>query len=266
MLLCLDVGNTHILGGIMENDKVIARFRYATHLIGTADQFGIFLLNILQANQLSKSDIHAVAVCSVVPSCDYTLQHTFSMYFNCEYYVLKSGAKTGLNIKVKHPNEVGADRIANAIGGINAFPNKNLIIIDMGTATTVCAINSSRDYLGGSIFPGLRLGMESLRTSTAKLMEVNIEKPTSYVGKTTRESIQIGLYFGKLGALREIISGLKQEIFSGENPMIIGTGGFSQLYRDKSLFDVILPDLVLQGLSKAYEYSTKPSRQLSANH
>jgi type III pantothenate kinase len=267
MLLCLDVGNTHILGGIFDHDKLITRFRYATHLIGTADQFGIFLINILQANQISQEDIKAVAVCSVVPSCDYTIKHTFSMYFKAKYFILKSGAKTGLNVKVKHPNEVGADRIANAIGAINAFPNKNLIVIDMGTATTLCAINSKRDYLGGSILPGLRLGMESLRTSTAKLMEVNIETPSSYIGRTTRESIQIGLYYGKLGALKEIISGLKQEVFQGEPLTVIGTGGFSQLYKDKSLFDVILPDLVLQGLAKAYEYSlNKTPGQTVSNH
>lgn len=268
MLLCLDIGNTHILGGIYKDNQLITRFRYATHLIGTADQFGIFLLNILQANQINAQEIEAVAICSVVPSCDYTIKHTFSMYFNqANYYILKAGVKTGLNIKVTNPNEVGADRIANAIGAVTALPNKNLIIIDMGTATTVCAITNKRDYLGGSILPGLRLGMESLKSNTAKLTEVNIEKPTSYVGKTTRESIQIGLYYGKLGALKEIIEGVKHDIFPGESVAVIGTGGFSQLYKDKNLFDLVLPDLVLQGLSKAYEYSLcKTSGQSVANH
>jgi type III pantothenate kinase len=257
MLLCLDVGNTHILGGIFDNDKLITRFRYATHLIGTADQFGIFLINILQVNKIPKENIKAVAICSVVPSCDYTIKHTFSMYFKAKYFILKPGVKTGLNIKVKHPNEVGADRIANAIGAINALPNKNLLIIDMGTATTVCVINTKHDYLGGAILPGLRLGMESLKTSTAKLTEVNIETPLSTLGRNTRESIQIGLYYGQLGALKEIIDGLKQEVFEGAPFTVIGTGGFSQLYKDKSLFDIIFPDLVLQGLAKAYEYSTQ---------
>jgi len=255
MLLCLDVGNTHILGGIFSNGQLMTRFRCVTHLIGTADQFGMFLINILHANKMNKDDIDAVAVCSVVPSCDYTIKHTFSLYFKVNYFVLKSGVKTGLNIRVTHPNEVGADRIANAIGAINTFPNKNLVIIDLGTATTVCAITKKRDYLGGAILPGLRLGMESLKTSTAKLTEVNIETPSSAIGRTTRESIQIGLYYGQLGALKEIIDGIKQTIFQNESFTIIGTGGFSQLYKDKNLFDVILPDLVLQGLAKAYDYS-----------
>lgn len=255
MLLCLDVGNTHIMGGVFNGDELLVRFRYATHLVGTADQFGMFLLNILRANQIDPYDIKATAVSSVVPSCDFTIKHTVGLYLRSRYFVLQAGAKTGLNIKYKNPNEVGADRIANAIGAIHAFPNKNLIIVDMGTATTLCAITSKRDYLGGSILPGLRLGMESLRSNTAKLMEVDIEAPANCIGRTTRESIQVGLYYGQFGALKEIIQNYKETVFNREQVLVIGTGGFSQLYRDKGLFDVILPDLVLQGLSKAYELS-----------
>jgi len=251
MLLCLDVGNTHILGGVFNQDKLLARFRYATHLIGTADQFGMFLINILKANAIEPKDIITTAVSSVVPGCDYSIRHTISLYFKSTFFMLQAGVKTGLNIRYKNPNEVGADRIANAIGAVSAFPDKNIIIIDMGTATTLCAITKTRDYLGGAILPGMRLGMESLKSNTAKLMEVDIEIPATYLGRSTKESIQTGLYYGHLGALREIIQGFKQEIFANEAVTIIGTGGFSQLYRDKSLFDVILPDLVLQGLLQA---------------
>jgi type III pantothenate kinase len=253
MLLCLDVGNTHLLGGIFVRRKQIARFRYATHLIGTADQLGIFLLAILSANKISPTDIAAAAICSVVPGCDFTIRHSLSLYFSVPLFVLQAGVKTGLNIKYKNPNEVGADRIANAIGGIQAFPDKNLIIIDMGTATTVCGINKKHDYLGGTILPGMRLGMESLKTSTAKLVEVDIETPAAYIGRSTRESIQAGLYYGQWGALKEIIAGYKKEVFPHESITVIGTGGFAQLYKEKELFDVILPDLVLEGLCKAYE-------------
>jgi len=255
MLLCLDVGNTHILGGVFDKDHLVTRFRYATHLIGTADQLGIFLINILEANQIDPKKLSATAICSVVPSTDYTIKHAITAYLKTPYFTLQTGVKTGLNIKYKNPNEVGADRIANAIGAVNAFPNKNIIIVDMGTATTLCAISKNRDYLGGSILAGMRLSMESLKSNTAKLMEVDIEIPASYLGRTTRESIQSGLYYGQLGALKEIITGFKKDIFNNEPVTLLGTGGFAQLYREKSLFDVILPDLVLQGLSKAYEYS-----------
>lgn len=255
MLLCLDIGNTHILGGVFENERLIVRFRYATHLIGTADQFGIFLTSILQANQITTDSITAIASCSVVPSCDYTIKHTINHYFDANYFILKMGAKTGLNIKYKQPNEVGADRIANAIGAINAYPNRNIIVIDMGTATTLCAITNTRDYLGGSILPGIRLNMESLKMNTAKLMEVNIEAPQAYIGRSTRESIQVGLFYSQLGALKEITTGIKKSIFNSEDTIVLGTGGFAQLFRDENLFDKILPDLVLHGLQKAYQFS-----------
>ena len=255
MLLCLDVGNTHILGGVFDQDKLVGRFRYATNLIGTADQLGIFLINILQFNKIDPHKITAAAVASVVPSSDYTIRHAISQYFDATIFALQAGVKTGLNIKYKNPNEVGADRIANAIGAVHAFPNKNLIIIDMGTATTICAVTKKRDYLGGTIIAGMRLNMEALKNNAAKLMAVDIEIPDSYLGRTTREAIQAGLYYGQLGALKEIIGGFKASVFENEAVTVIGTGGFSHLFREKALFDTVIPDLVLQGLCKAYEFS-----------
>jgi type III pantothenate kinase len=256
MLLCLDVGNTHMLCGVFIKDKLSLRFRYATPLLGTADQFGIFLINMLKHNKLSPLKIKAIAISSVVPNYDYTLRHSFFQYFRgADYFILQPGAKTGLNIRCKNPNEVGADRIANAIGAIAAFPEKDLIVVDMGTATTLCAITKDRSYLGGAILPGLRLCMEALKNNTAKLMAVDIEIPSAYMGRTTRESIQSGLYYGHLGALKEIILGFKKEIFHGAAVKVIGTGGLAQLYEESGLFDMLISDLVLQGLRKAYEYS-----------
>lgn len=255
MLLCLDVGNTHILGGLFDNNNLVKRFRYATHLIGTSDQLGIFLINFLAANEISLEEITAIALCSVVPGCDFTIRHAISSYFKLSPFVLQAGVKTGLNIRYKNPQEVGADRIANAIGAIHAFPNKNIINVDMGTTTTLCAISKNRDYFGGTILPGMRIAMESLKSNTAKLMAVDIEIPENTIGRTTRESIQSGLYYGQLGAIKEIIHGFKQEVFNEESVLVIGTGGFSQLFKDQSLFDMILPDLVLQGLQIAYHYS-----------
>ncbi len=253
MLLALDIGNTHILCGVFDGENLALRFRYATHPMGTADQFGIFLRNILQANGLSHDRVTAVAVSSVVPGVNFTVRHAIKQYFAAaDFFILQAGAKTGLNIKYKNPAEVGADRIANAIGAVRAFPQKNMIIIDMGTATTFCVISKKADYLGGTILPGMRVAMESLKSNTAKLPDVDIEAQETYLGQTTRESIQKGLFFGQLGALREIVGGLKREQFGREDVMVIGTGGFSQLFKDDGIFDVILPDLVLQGLQVAY--------------
>lgn len=258
MLLCLDVGNTHLLGGIFYKDKLILRFRYATALLGTADQLGIFLITILNFHSIKLSEIKAVALSSVVPNYDYTLKHCFGQYFKtAAYFLLQPGVKTGLNIRCKNPNEVGADRIANAIAAVTKFPKKSLIVVDLGTATTLCAITEKRDYLGGAILPGMRLCMEALKTNTAKLMAVDIEIPSSYMGKTTRESIQSGLYYGHFGALKEIIFGFKEEIFKKKTVKVIGTGGFAQLYEGKGLFDFLVPDLALLGLKIAFEYSKK---------
>ncbi len=257
MLLCLDVGNTHLLGGVFSKDSLILRFRYATPLLGTADQFGIFLVTLLKFHDLNAMEIEAIALSSVVPNHDYTLRHCFSRYFKAAtYFVLQPSFKTGLNIRCSNPHEVGTDRIANAMGAVTTYPGVSLIVIDLGTATTLCAITKDADYLGGAILPGLRLCMETLKSNTAKLMAVDIEVPSTYVGKTTRESIQSGLYYGNLGALRELICGFKKEIFAEESVKVIGTGGFAHLYDRHGLFDVIMPDLVLLGLKKAFDYRT----------
>lgn len=261
MLLALDIGNTHILGGVFEgagpgasgSSRLLTRFRHATHPMGTADQFGLFLRNILAANNLSHEKITHAALCSVVPGVNFTVRHALAQYIGAPVFELKAGVKTGLNIKYKNPSEVGADRIADAIGAAAAFPGRNLVIVDMGTATTVGVVTKNADFMGGVIMPGMRVSMEALKLNTAKLTEVDIEPSNTRLGQTTRESIQKGLYFGQLGALREIVNGLKHEQFGKEEATVIGTGGFSRLFRDAGLFDVILPDLVLDGIRIAHE-------------
>jgi type III pantothenate kinase len=264
MLLCLDVGNTHIVGGLFEGKKLALRFRYATHQIGTADQLGIFLRNILETNGIDYKKISVTALCSVVPGANFTIRHAFASYFgHAEFFVLQAGVKTGINIKYKNPAEVGADLIAGAIGAVDAFPNRNCIIADLGTATTLTAVSKKADFLGGIIMPGMRLQMEALKSNTAKLMEVDIEEPDTYLGQSTRECIQRGLYFGHLGAMREIIAGYRQELFPGEEVAVLGTGGFSQLFKDQKVFDAILPDLVSQGIRIAYENSKAAQAKLA---
>jgi type III pantothenate kinase len=256
MLLCLDIGNTHIVAGVFRGRELLFRFRYATHPIGTADQFGIFLRNILSTNNLADSDIATFAISSVVPGHNYTIRHAVTQYFpNAAQFILQAGVKTGINIKYKNPNEVGADIIAGAIGAVDVMPDRNIIVADLGTATTLCAVTKKRDFLGGVIMPGMRLSMESLKSNTAKLMEVDIETPDTYLGQSTRECIQRGLYFGHLGAMKEIIAGYNKELFGGEPAAVIGTGGFSQLFRDDGIFTAIHPDLVLQGIRIAFENS-----------
>jgi len=256
MLLCLDIGNTHILVGVFKGEKLVKYFRYSTPQVGTSDQFGIFLRNILHENDLSHEDIKKVALCSVVPGCNYSIRHAINNYFStADFFNIDADIKKEITIKYKDPHEVGADRIASAIGAIKYFPNKNIIIVDAGTATTFCAVNNKKEYLGGAIMAGVKLSMEALSTGTAKLMDVDIEEANSYLGESTKESLQSGIYYGHLGAIKEITSGLKQELFNGDDVIILATGGFSNLFNKEGVFNKILPDLVLQGIKAAYEYS-----------
>jgi type III pantothenate kinase len=166
--------------------------------------------------------------------------------------LLQAGTKTGLKIKYRNPLEVGADRIANAIAGVELFPNRNLIIVDFGTATTFCAISRTKEYLGGVIIAGIRISMEALESRTAKLPSVEITPTATTLGKSTTESIQSGLYYGQMGMVKEICARLTQECFLSEDPaerpLIIATGGFAGLFEKDQLFDSIVPDLVLRGL------------------
>src|SRR4029434_8417973 len=170
------------------------------------------------------------------------------MYCGGEPFLLQPGVKTGLKINIRNPIEVGADRIANAVGAVHQFPNPTLIILDVETANTICAVSADRQYLGGAITAGLRISMEALESKTARLPAVEILKPATVVGRSTVESIQSGLFFGAAGAIREITGRMKAECFPGQAVTVIGTGGFSRLFEEENLFDLLVPDLVLQGL------------------
>jgi type III pantothenate kinase len=253
MILCLDVGNTEILGGIFKDDKIQLRFRHSTQQSGSSDDIGIFLRNVLRENEIDGHKISQIAFCSVVPHVDYSLRAACIKYFSIDPFVLQAGVKTGLKIKYHNPLEVGADRIANAIAGTQLYPNQNVIIADLGTATTFCAISEKKEYMGGVIMAGIRISMNALQKNAAKLFPVEIIRPEVVVGRSTVEGIQSGLYYGQLGVIREITQRIIKENFTGQSVVVIGTGGFAYLFEKEKLFDVIIPDLVLSGLYKALQ-------------
>jgi type III pantothenate kinase len=217
---------------------------------------GLFLRSVLRENQIDPGLIRQIAVCSVVPDVMHSMKNCCTKYFGITPFILQAGVKTGLRVRYRNPLEVGADRIANSIGAIHRYPNRNLIIVDMGTATTFCAISRDKDYLGGAIMPGLRISMEALESQTAKLPSVEIIAKEQCLGKSTVESIQAGLFFSHLGAIKEILSRITAEVFNEERPYVIGTGGFASLFMkqgkvEAGLFDEEIPDLVLLGLHEA---------------
>ncbi|KAF0153188.1 MAG: pantothenate kinase [Ignavibacteria bacterium] len=252
MILCIDIGNSQIHGGVFNEDELIMQFRKTSRQQFSSDEIGLFLKMVLRENDIAPNTIYGISICSVVPDLNHSIRNGCIKYFRIEPFFLKAGVKTGLKIKYRNPLEVGTDRIANAIAATSLFPNKNIIVIDFGTATTFCAISKTKDYLGGIILPGIRISMEVLETKAAQLPSVEIKKPENVVGRSTVESIQSGLFYGQVGTVREIKNKIINEVFSDETPVIIGTGGFSSLFESENLFDLTLPTLVLKGLLNAY--------------
>lgn len=253
MLLCLDVGNSQLFAGVFDQENVILKFRYDSRQAFTSDQFGVFVRSLLREHDLDYRQICQTAIASVVPELNYSIRSACIKYLNTEPFILKAGVKTGLKIKYHNPLEVGADRIANAIAACQQFPNQNIIVISLGTATTFCGITEDRSYLGGAIFPGFGLCMRALQEGTAKLKTVNIAKPEQIIGQSTYASIQSGLFYGQLGVLKEQIYQITQTAFPKKPPFVIGTGGFSHLFEGEGVFNVIVPDLVLHGIRLANE-------------
>ncbi len=250
MILCLDVGNSHIYGGVYAGETIHLRFRH-TSKVSTSDEIGIFLKAVLRENNCSPEAIHQISICSVVPQFDYSLRSACLKYFSIEPFFLQAGVKTGLNIKYRNPIEVGADRIANSIAATHHHPGKNIIIIDFGTATTFCVINAKKSYLGGVILAGIRLSADALSLNTAKLPSVEILKTKQIVGRSTIESIQSGVFYGALGAGRELIERIKKEQFADKEVLVLATGGFGSLFENQGLYDLNVPDLVLEGVRLA---------------
>lgn len=262
MILCLDVGNTQMHGGVFQGEKLVCQFRKTSKDNSSSDEYGVFLRSVLRENSVDPAHIKLISICSVVPSTMHSMRSACIKYFSITPFFLQAGAKTGLKIKYKNPVEVGSDRIANAIAAINRFPDKNILIVDFGTATTICVINKNKEYLGGSILPGIRISMEALESKTAKLPKVEIVKDPPTIGQTTIDSIQSGLFYGQLGMVKELLRRSQELAFPGEPAIIIGTGGFSSLYDKQDLFEMAIPDLALRGLALATELNTNKSIKL----
>ena len=248
MILCLDVGNSQVYGGLFDDGRLSAQFRRTSLKRSSSDELGVFFRSVLRENQIDPDAVQFIAICCVVPDMLYSLRACCQKYFGVEPLILRPGIKTGLKIGYRDPKEVGADRIADAVGAIKLFPGRNLIVADFGTATTLCAITRDKEFLGGNIIPGVRLAMEALEAKTAQLPSVEIVPPASAFGRSTIESIQAGLYWSNVGMMRELVARITAEVFRDEAPLVIGTGGFAQLFTREKLFDHLVPDLILTGL------------------
>lgn len=252
MLIVIDVGNTNIVIGAYEADQLVKNWRLSTQYNRSADETGMFFLQLLEHNGLRVEDITDVIISSVVPQVMFSLERAVRRYLKCEPIVIGPGIKTGINIKYDNPKEVGADRIVNA-AAVYAIYGGPAIIIDFGTATTFCALSEHADYLGGIICPGIKISLEALIEKTAKLPKIELERPEKVIGKNTVTSMQSGMIYGYAGMIENIVRLMKQEM-GGGNIKVIATGGTaSMIHEATDVIDVLDAHLTLKGLKILFD-------------
>lgn len=249
MLLTVDVGNTCLGAAVFQGDRIVFKNR-----LNTPDRVNVrFLNNLIDAPVAEK--IGSVVVSSVVPFLDGALKGAISKWLDLEAFFIDHRTDTGINLMVDRPEELGADRIADAAGGLQ-FSSPPLIIVDSGTATTFDIIDKNFNYIGGSIFPGIELSIRSLASNTAKLGRITFAEPDSILGKDTGSNIRAGIYYSTIGGLEFMIR--QYQDLLGEGATVIATGGVSRYFHQKiNNIDLYEPDLLYVGL-KAIHDRRKP--------
>jgi type III pantothenate kinase len=254
MLLAVDAGNTNIVFALVKGDEIRARWRIATDPRRTADQYSVWLYQLLELEGYSTLDVDAVIISTVVPRATHNLEVLAKKYFNVEPLIAGQGrAAWPIALEVDEPQNVGADRALNAIAA-HAKYEGDLVIVDFGTATTFDVVGSSGAYRGGIIAPGINLSIDALVSAAAKLPRIAIEAPEddSVIGRTTESQMLIGIYWGYVAMIEGLVGRLKKQI--GAPATVIGTGGLAALFDKKTqVFDAVEPDLTIQGLSLLYE-------------
>jgi type III pantothenate kinase len=251
MILVIDVGNTNIVLGIYEGDKLLHHWRLSTERSGTVDEDGIMILNLFNHAGVQVKQIEGVILSSVVPPLVNGLQRVCLKYLKRAPLLVGPGIKTGLNIRYENPREVGADRIVNAVAAIELY-GPPLIVVDFGTATTFDYIDDKGRYIGGAIAPGIGIATEALYQKAAKLPRIELVKPNSTVGRNTVASMQSGIIYGFAGQVDGIVGRIRQE-FNLE-AKVIATGGLAELIAGESkTIQEVNPLLTLQGLKIIYE-------------
>lgn len=251
MIFVADVGNSNTVLGVYEEQSLRFHWRISTSRSATADEYGIMVVQLFQHAGIRADDIGGVIISSVVPPVNATLEQMCAKYIHRSPLFVGPGIKTGLNIRYENPRDVGADRIVNAVAGIHLY-GPPLIIVDFGTATTFCYIDTKGDYIGGAIAPGIGISTEALYQKAAKLPRIELIKPRSMVGRTTVSSMQAGIIFGFAGQVDGIVQRICEE--RRVQPRVVATGGFADLIAGESrTIDIVNPLLTLQGLQLIYE-------------
>jgi len=251
MLLVLDVGNTKTAVGVYAEGKWIADWRVTTHLDYLADEYYVLLKSLLEDADLSFQSLSGAALASVVPPLTATFEELIVRIVGKKPVVVGPGVRTGIQIKIENPKEVGADRIANT-AAVQKLYGGPAIVLDLGTATTFDVVSKDGDYMGGAIAPGLGIAADALVRRTAKLPKVELTFPENAVGRSTVAAMQSGLVIGYVGLVKELVARLKKEL--GGNAKVIATGGMAEMISAwTEVIDIVSPRLTLEGIRIIYE-------------
>jgi type III pantothenate kinase len=252
MLLAIDAGNTNVVFAVFDGEKLVGQWRISTDPRRTADEYGVWLAQVMERTGIKPSQITGAVVASVVPQALFDLRMLARRYFATELLVIGSnGTKTGIGIKIDNPNEVGADRLVNAFAAWKRF-KQALIVVDFGTATTFDVVSAKGDYIGGAIAPGVNLSLDALHRAAAKLPNVGIDRPAKVIGTNTIGAMQSGIYYGYAGLVETISANIKAEY--GAPMKVIATGGLASLYATACpAIEQVEPDLTIYGLKELYE-------------
>jgi type III pantothenate kinase len=251
MLLAIDIGNTNVVLGVFEREKLVENWRVGTNTQITPDEYAMIFKDLFGFTGIEFIQIHGVIISTVVPPLLPVMVEMSRKYFKIEPMVVTHELKTGITIRTDNPKEVGADRIVNAAAAYRLYGGP-LIIVDFGTATTFCAITKNGDYLGGAICPGMKISAEALFQRASKLPRVELVKPAKIIGTDTISAMQAGIIYGYAGLVDGIVERMKKDLSS--DARVVATGGLAELvFPETKTIQEIKPHLTLEGLRLLFE-------------
>jgi len=252
MILTVDIGNTNIVVGVFDNSQLLSRYRLSSDTQRTSDEYAVLLAALL-SKQCPLSAVDALVIGSVVPVLSDTLDSALQQLFHRKPFHVTHATPMAVKNCYAKPNEVGVDRLANAVGGTMIY-GAPLIIVDIGTAVTLDVVSKDSEYLGGAILPGIEISAEALARKTARLPRVAPHEPHQAIGRTTVESIRSGLLNGMVGAIDRLLEDMWKEL--GYTTPTVATGGLAQVLIGRSRYvNAIHEDLTLQGLLEIYRFN-----------